>query len=212
MTTLSPSGSSRRRSSALPVIFAVVVALAVGVASGWWFAGRGQGTTTAAISPTSTSTCHSAGSTASSTSGTRSASTTARASSTKKPAAKPTLGAFPLPRTITVNVYNATTRSGLTLSTSIELAARGFATGKVANDPAKKIIAAPAEIRYGPAGALAAKVVAAQVVGGVMVPDHRTGGTVDFVLGDGYTALATPAQAAATIASLAKPSAQPTEC
>jgi hypothetical protein len=111
-----------------------------------------------------------------------------------------------------VNVYNATTRTGLALSTSLELAARGFHTAKVANDPAKKIIAASAEIRYGPKGALAAKIVAAQVIGAVMVPDHRTDATVDFVLGEGYAALATPAQANAVIAAMATPTAQTTEC
>jgi LytR cell envelope-related transcriptional attenuator len=214
MTTLSPSGSSRRRSSALPVVFAVVAALAVGVAGGWWFAGRGHGTTTA--TPSTTSTCHSARSTASSSTGSKPPSSSTAATSTKKATGKPTRspagGALPLPRTITVNVYNATTRSGLALSTSLELAARGFHTAKVANDPAKKIIAASAEIRYGPKGALAAKIVAAQVIGAVLVPDHRADATVDFVLGEGYAALATPAQAKAAIAALATPSASPTEC
>jgi len=208
MTTLSPvGGSSRRRSSAVPVVLAVVAALAIGLVGGWWFAGRGQGTTTA--SSTSTSTCHSSGSTAS-----------AHASSTgsRKPTGKPTkapAAALPLPRTITVNVYNATTRTGLALSTSLELAARGFKTGSVANDPAKKIIAASAEVRYGPSGAVAAKVVAAQVVGAVMVPDHRKDASVDFVLGDGYVALASPQQAAAalaTITAVPTPSATSTEC
>jgi hypothetical protein len=214
MTTLSPSGSSRRRSSALPVVFAVVAALAIGVAGGWWFAGRGHGTTTA--TPSSTSTCHSARSTASSSTRSKSPSSTSAATSTKKATGKPTrppaVGALPLPTAITVNVYNATTRTGLALSTSLELAARGFRTGHVANDPAKKIIAASAEIRYGPKGALAAKIVAAQVIGAVLVPDHRTDATVDFVLGEGFAALATPDQAKATIAALATPSASPTEC
>ena len=104
-----------------------------------------------------------------------------------------------------MNVYNATTRKGLAKSTSVELAARGFRTGKVSNDPSKKIIAASAEIRFGPAGAVNAKVVAAQVVGAVLVPDNRRDATVDFVLGEGFAALATVEQASATIAALTAP-------
>ena len=205
MTTLSPvGGSSRRRSGAVPVVLAVVAALAVGLVGGWWFAGRGQGSATATA--TSTSTCHS-GSPSGSAHG-------SAARSTKKPSGKPTKpasAALPLPRTITVNVYNATTRSGLAMSTSLQLGARGFRIGKVANDPAKKIIAASAEIRYGASGVVEAKVVAAQVIGAVMVPDHRTDTSVDFVLGDGYVALASPQQAAAALALVtATPTPSPT--
>jgi len=199
MTTLSPvGGSSRRRSGAVPVVLAVVAALAVGLVGGWWFAGRGQSSATAA--PSSTSTCHSAASTSSA--------HVSATGSTKKPSGKPTkagTAALPLPRTITVNVYNATTRSGLALSTSLQLGARGFKIGKVANDPAKKIIAASAEIRYGPGGVVEAKVVAAQVIGAVMVPDHRTDTSVDFVLGDGFVALSSPQQAAAALALVTAP-------
>ena len=50
MTTLSPSGSSRRRSNALPVTLAVVAALAVGLGGGWWFAGRSTSTPVVAAS------------------------------------------------------------------------------------------------------------------------------------------------------------------
>jgi|GEM_PF-626798 len=195
MTTLSPSGGSRRRSTALPVVLAVVAALAVGLAGGWWFAGRGQATT-AGAGPSSSSTCHSASTTGSS-----------RPTSTKKASGKPTasrpaVAVLPSPSAITVNVFNATARSGLARTTSVELAGRGFRIGNVANDPSRKIIAASAEIRFGPAGLLAAKVVAAQVPAPVMVPDHRRDASVDFVLGDGYSSLATPQQAAATLAAL----------
>ena len=94
-------------------------------------------------------------------------------------------------------------------STSLELAARGFRPGKVSNDPSKKLIAASAEIRFGPAGATAAKVVAAQVVGAVLVPDNRKDASVDFVLGEGFAALASTAEANAAIAALASPTATP---
>jgi hypothetical protein len=202
MTLLSPSSSSRRR-GALPVVMAVIVALAVGVGAGWFLAGKDKGTTVA--TPSASSSCSSG----SSSPGASTSSSTAKPST--KPSTKPSATgsrrpvALPLPGAITVNVYNATTRKGLAKSTSLELAARGFRTAKVANDPSKKIIAASAEIRYGSAGAAAAKVVAAQVIGAVLVPDSRKDGSVDFVLGEGFAALASPAQANAAISALASP-------
>ncbi len=203
MTLLSPSSSSHRR-GVLPVVAAGVAALAVGLAGGWYFAGRDK-TTVAAPRPTTTSTCTRHPTT--SASGSSTARTTA--SPGKSPTAKPSasLVAYPSPRSITVNVYNATTRKGLAKATSLELAARGFAVGTVGNDPAKKIIAASAEIRYGRLGAIAAKVVAAQVVGAVLVPDNRKNASVDFVLGEGYAALTPTAQANAVISALASPTA-----
>jgi LytR cell envelope-related transcriptional attenuator len=211
MTTLSPTGSSRRR-GAFPVVLAVVAALAIGIGAGWYFAGRDKGTT-AAVSSTGP-TCQSGSSSPGASTSTSPAASTAKSSSkpSSKPSAKPSTkpAVLPLPGAINVNVYNATTRKGLAKTTGVELAARGFRTAKVANDPAKKIIAASAEIRFGPAGAAAAKVVAAQVIGAVMVPDHRKDASVDFVLGEGFAALATTEQASAALAALASPS--PTPC
>jgi hypothetical protein len=202
MTTLSPSGGGRHRSAALPVVAAVVIALVIGVLGGWWFAGRDQGKPQAG--PTTSSTC------------TRTGTATATGTSTKKPTGKPSATpsrvALPLPSTITLNVYNATTRKGLARSTSVELGARGFRISKVANDPSKKIIAASAEIRYGPAGAVNAKVVAAQVIGAVLVPDHRKDASVDFVVGDGYVALSTPQEAAAALSAVPSPTATASPC
>ena len=77
----------------------------------------------------------------------------------------------------------------------------------MANDPLKKTIPGSVEIRAGKAGAGAAKVAAAQVVGSVIVVDKRTSQVVDFVIGDGYAALATPEQV--KIALLPSPSASP---
>jgi hypothetical protein len=156
------------------VVVAIVVALALGAAGGWWFSGRDKGT---GASPTPSTSC----------------ATTPAASSSAKPVK------YPATRTITVNVYNATTRKGLAKATSLELAARGFVIGKVANDPLSKVIAASAEIRSGPAGATKAKVVGAQVPGPVYVIDARKDTSVDFVLGEGYSALNTPAQANAQL-------------
>lgn len=181
MSTLTPTGTRRR--GPLPVVIAVVLALAVGILGGWWFAGRDHGTPTA--SPSTSASC------------------STHASSSKSVSPKP--AALPAPRTIKVNVYNSTKHNGLARTTSIELAARGFVIGTVANDPLKKLVPGTAEIRYGPKGAAQAKVVAAQVATPTMVQDKRTTTTVDFVVGESYSALNTPAQAAVQLT--ASPSA-----
>lgn len=108
--------------------------------------------------------------------------------------------ALPEPKTITVNVYNATKRTGLAKTVSDALKVRGFTIGKVTNDPLNQPIAATAEIRHGFPGATPAKVVAAQVAASTDKEDQRTDGSVDLVIGDGWTDLATPEQAAAILA------------
>lgn len=179
MTTLTPTGGGRRSSSLVPAVVAAVVALVIGVAAGMWLTGGGSGDG-ASTSPSPTLSCP--------------------PSSTGKP--------VPLPanRTITVNVYNATDRSGLARSTATDLGARGFRVAKVANDPLNKTVAASAEVRHGPKGAAQAKVVAAQVPGAVLVVDKRTDATVDLVLGEAFAGVATPAQVASALAPAPVPS------
>jgi hypothetical protein len=172
VSTLTPTGTGRR--SPLPWIVLVLFALVVGAAGGWWFAGRSDKGSPAAM-PTTSPTC--------------------------TPRATGANAALPAPSTITVNVYNATTRTGLARDTARELAARGFKTGAVANDPLHKIIPVSAEIRYGPSGVQQAKVVAAQVPRPRLVQDRRKTAVVDFVIGEGYTALSTPAQVKAQLSA-----------
>jgi len=186
MSTLTPTGHGRR--SPVPVILAVVVALAVGIAGGWWVAGRDKGSPSAGPSASAVCSTH--------------------ASASKSVSAKPV--AHPDPRTIKVNVYNATKHRGLARSTSVELAARGFGIGTVANDPLNKLIVGTAEIRYGSKGSAQARVVAAQVASPIMVLDKRTNATVDFVIGERFTALNTPAQAAVQLTASPSPTAKPT--
>jgi LytR cell envelope-related transcriptional attenuator len=183
MSTLTPTGTGRR--GPLPVVIAVVVALALGIGAGWWFAGRDKGSASAA--PSSSSSC------------------TAHASTSKSVSPKPV--ALPDPRTIKVNVYNATKHRGLAKATSVELAARGFTLGSVANDPLNKLINGTAEIRYGTKGAAAAKVVGAQVPDPIMVADKRKDVTVDFVIGERYSSLNTPAQAQTQLKASPSPTA-----
>ncbi len=185
MSTLTPTGTGRR--SPLPIVVAVVVALAIGIGGGWWFAGRDKGT--AAATPSTSSTC------------------STHASTSKSGSAKPVV--LPDPRTVKVNVYNATKHRGLAKATSVELAARGFGIGSVANDPLNKLIIGTAEIRYGPKGAAAAKVVAAQVPTPILVLDKRKDASVDFVIGERYSSLNTPAVAQAQLTAKPSPTGSP---
>jgi len=182
MSTLTPTGTRRR--GPLPIILAVVLALAIGVAGGWWFAGRDK--SSAAPEPSSSSSC-----------------STTHASGSRSGSPKPVV--LPDPRTVKVNVYNATKHRGLARATSVELAARGFGIGTVANDPLNKLIVGTAEIRYGSKGAAQARVVAAQVPTAILVTDKRTNATVDFVIGEKFTSLNTPAQAAVALTASPSP-------
>jgi LytR cell envelope-related transcriptional attenuator len=100
---------------------------------------------------------------------------------------------------ITLNVYNATGRQGLAASTAKQLKSRGFTIGKVANDPLKANLTVAAEVRGAVTSAM--HMVAAEVIGSQLRSDTRTDGSVDLVLGAGFTALASPQQVEATLAS-----------
>ena len=91
---------------------------------------------------------------------------------------------------VTVNVYNATNRAGLAASTAKDVKARGFVIAQVANDPSKKKIDAPAEVRFGPNGKAGSELVAKLVEGAVPTQDTRADATVDLVIGNGFKALA----------------------
>lgn len=108
-------------------------------------------------------------------------------------------------RQVTVNVYNATDRRGLAARVAGELKKRGFRVGKIDNDPTRRTVTGPAEVRSSTAGVDAARTVAAQVGDVVSVPDRRPDASVDLVLGAGFTRLLPPADAAAALS----PSPQP---
>lgn len=91
---------------------------------------------------------------------------------------------------VTLNVYNGTQKAGLARKTADSLKKRGFKIAAVANDPLEKKLAGASEVRYGPAGAPAAKLVGAQLKGARMVRDQRTSSTLDIVVGDKFSSLA----------------------
>jgi hypothetical protein len=93
------------------------------------------------------------------------------------------------PSKVKLNVYNATTRTGLASATAKSLADRGFVIGAVDNDPLKKSVKGAVELRYGPAGKSAANVVARHLTSSTLVLDKRKDATVDVVLGNAWKSL-----------------------
>ncbi|MGN6332277.1 MAG: LytR C-terminal domain-containing protein [Motilibacteraceae bacterium] len=204
MTMLTPRGSGalrrgRRRGRRVLTVLVVLVLLAAVAGTAWWFVLRQPSTsTTPAAAPTPTCT------------------------PVASPTASPTptfLPATPLPPgKVDVRVLNATPRSGLAKTVGDEMASRGFHVVAIGNDTAKRAVTAPAEVRYGKAGAAAALTVAAQVPGSIPVLDKRSGASVDLVLGSAYTSLRPPAQASAAatpvrpVTATPTPSARPSGC
>ncbi|MFF4650379.1 LytR C-terminal domain-containing protein [Streptomyces sp. NPDC001380] len=123
----------------------------------------------------------------------------------------PAPGPVPSPKAVTVNVYNATAKSGLAGHTADELKRRGFRIGKVGNAPASldKKVKEAVRLLEGRAGSRAAALLGAHVTGARNTADARKDGSVDFVIGDGFKALRTPAQAAQALAVLTRPAPKP---
>ncbi|MER6062005.1 LytR C-terminal domain-containing protein [Streptomyces sp. NPDC001792] len=115
---------------------------------------------------------------------------------------------LPKPGQITVNVYNATERTGLAKSTADELKKRGFKIGDVGNAPGefdKKVKSAG--ILLGPAAArnTSLQVLAAQLAGAEQRTDARKGADLDLILGDGFKGLDKPAAAEQALTRLSAP-------
>ncbi|MFG2826450.1 LytR C-terminal domain-containing protein [Streptomyces sp. NPDC048434] len=117
----------------------------------------------------------------------------------------------PAPGTLTVNVFNATPRSGLAKRTADELQKRGFKIGKVGNAPAaydKKVKGSG--ILLGPKAADAPlKVLATQLTGAQQKTDDRKGAELDLIIGDTFKDLTTQQNAAKSLALLTHPSPVP---
>ncbi|WP_338785405.1 LytR C-terminal domain-containing protein [Streptomyces sp. DG1A-41] len=129
--------------------------------------------------------------------------------SSPSPRAKP----LPEPRTITVNVLNATTRSGLAKKTADELKKRGFKIGDVGNAPQQydKKVKGPG-VLLGPASALdtSLPVLGTQLPGAERRTEAaRKGAAVDLVIGDGFKELAKKPDADRALTKLARPEPAP---
>ncbi|WP_461082998.1 LytR C-terminal domain-containing protein [Streptomyces deserti] len=129
--------------------------------------------------------------------------------------ASPSPSARPLPEPgrITVNVLNATTRSGLAKKTADELKKRGFTIGDVGNAPKeydKKVKGTG--VLLGPASALdtSLPVLATQLPGAERRTDAaRKGAAVDLIIGDAFKELAKKADADRALTTLASPEPTP---
>ncbi|MFD8014140.1 LytR C-terminal domain-containing protein [Streptomyces sp. NPDC058955] len=143
--------------------------------------------------------------------------TTAGKQTDCKPAPTPSAAAAkpPKPAQVTVNVYNATPRSGLAKTTADELKKRGFVIGRIGNAPAaydKKVkgsgllLGAPAAAK----GAFA--VLGTQLAGTTTKVDARTTADVDLIIGTAFKTLSPKATADAALAALNKPKPAPARC
>lgn len=107
---------------------------------------------------------------------------------------------------VTLRVLNSTDRRGLAGAVAAELRERGFDVSQVANDAADVTVEESAQVRHGPEALLAARTVAAQIPGAVLVDDGREGFVVDLSLGTAYQNLASVDEAAALTTPVPGPS------
>ncbi|MEU4272286.1 LytR C-terminal domain-containing protein [Streptomyces sp. NPDC026092] len=142
--------------------------------------------------------------------------TTAGRAADCKPAVPKATGtpvaAFPKPAQITVNVYNATPRSGLAKSTADELKKRGFVIGKVGNAPAAydKKVPGAGILLGGPGAAKGAfPVLGTQLKGATTKTDPRATADVDLIIGTAFKSLDPKATADAALMALNKPKPAP---
>ncbi len=123
-----------------------------------------------------------------------------------RPSAEPArVAKLPEPKSVKVNVLNATTRSGLAKETADELKKRGFTIGEVGNAPAaydKKVKTAGLLIGPKSAADSSLKVLGTQFAGAGTRTDARKGAALDLVIGDGFTKLTAPGTAKKALAAL----------
>ncbi|UFR03344.1 LytR C-terminal domain-containing protein [Streptomyces sp. Go40/10] len=120
---------------------------------------------------------------------------------------------LPEPGRITVNVYNATKRTGLAKSTADELRKRGFRIGDVGNASKqydKKVKGTGMLLGSPAAQDTALRVLATQLTGAGLRADTRKGTDVDLVIGDAFKGLADRATADRALTTLRDPKPQPT--
>ena len=116
---------------------------------------------------------------------------------------------LPKPAQITVNVFNATTRSGLAKTTADELKKRGFRIGEVGNAAKqydKKVTGTG--VLLGPASSLntSLPVLATQLTTAERRTDaaHKAA-TIDLIIGNGFRTLTSQPEATRALTALAAP-------
>ncbi|UIX32749.1 LytR C-terminal domain-containing protein [Streptomyces sp. GQFP] len=129
------------------------------------------------------------------------------------PSATTAAKALPKPGQITVNVLNATPRSGLAKQAADELRKRGFRIGDIGNATKaydKKIAGAGMVLGAKSAAQAALPVLGTQLAGAQVKTDARASATeVDLLIGTKFTALTNKQEADQALAALANPSPTP---
>ncbi|MFJ4690771.1 LytR C-terminal domain-containing protein [Streptomyces sp. NPDC088766] len=125
------------------------------------------------------------------------------------PAATVSPAVLPRPAQITVNVFNATTRSGLAKTTADELKKRGFRIGEVGNaGPQYDKKVTGTGVLLGPAASLntSLPVLATQLTAAERRTDAaRKGTAIDLIIGNGFKALTGRPEATRELTALAAP-------
>jgi hypothetical protein len=108
---------------------------------------------------------------------------------------------LPATASVSIDVLNSTTKTGLAGTTGVQLVKLGFKQAAApANDTtARYPVAGVAELRFGPAGKAAADLLSYYLPGATEIADKRTGSIVDVALGAKFTAVATPDAVAAAL-------------
>ncbi|WP_234377100.1 LytR C-terminal domain-containing protein [Streptomyces sp. TP-A0356] len=132
----------------------------------------------------------------------------------KRASGSPTTAAraLPEPGRITVNVLNATARSGLAKVTADELKKRGFHIGTVGNatkEYDKKVKGVGILLGPKTAADTTLPVLGTQLAEAERHTDARTGTTVDLILGDGFKSLTTKTDADKALSALTGPASSP---
>ncbi len=143
--------------------------------------------------------------------------TASAADRTQCPSPKPSAPAkvLPQPAKITVNVYNATPRSGLAKAAADELKKRGFKIGEVGNATAAydKKVPGPGLLLGAPAAVDGSfPVLGTQLPGALTKTDARRNGEVDLIIGTQFKAFSKPQAAASALTALTKPAPAPSSC
>ncbi|KIZ19241.1 membrane protein [Streptomyces natalensis ATCC 27448] len=119
---------------------------------------------------------------------------------------------LPKPGALTVNVLNATPRSGLAKKTADELAKRGFKIGKVGNAPDgydKKVKGTGIVLGAKAAAQGPLKMLGTQLMGAEQKTDGRKGADIDLIIGSGFKDLTQKQDAERAVAQLAHPAPPP---
>ncbi|WP_236053542.1 MULTISPECIES: LytR C-terminal domain-containing protein [Streptomyces] len=115
---------------------------------------------------------------------------------------------LPKPGRITVNVYNATQRTGLAKKTADELKKRGFRIGAVGNATKqydRKVKGTGLLLGSPAAQDTSLRVLGTQLAGARSRADGRKGADLDLIIGDGFTGLTRQTAADQALTALTAP-------